>query len=381
MDKILKATLSILIIIGLMILGITIVNTGCGNKINLGSTPSPETTATLSPAPTEEPTPSPTPSKEPDTVSLIRTDYNNYNPNESGEIPVLMFHKFVKAFEPGMDKAYTTTFDEFEKLLPVLYDKGFRLISMKDFIDCNINVPAGTMPMVFSFDDGTPSQFNLMDENGKYKVNPESAVGIMMAFNEKHPDFGLKGIFYLNMDIGDNTFKGAGTLKDRFEFLRNNGFELGSHTWGHVNLKDVKSEEGIIETLGKNQEAALSVLPDLQFYSLALPYGGLPESDTLKALLEACDYGTIHYQNLSIMAVGANPSPPSISPKYNPAYVPRIRMQGQEAVDQDLTWWLPKMTSARMFVSDGDPHTIVIPAANKDKVDEVRLNGKELVIY
>ena len=380
MDKRFKATLHVLSI-SMMILNIAVFATGCSNKISPENSPTPSLSSTPNPSPSIEPTTTPVPSQEPGNVSLIRTDYANYNPNESGEIPILMFHQFVKAFEPGMDKDYVTTFKEFEKLLPELFDKGFRLISMTDFIDCNINVPAGTMPMVFSFDDGTPSQFNLLDANGVNNVNPESAVGIMMAFNKEHPDFGLKGIFYLNLDTGNNTFKGAGTLKERLEFLQNTGFELGSHTWGHVKFKDIKSTGGILEALGKNQEAAYSILPNLKFYSLALPYGSLPGSDDLKALLKEGNYGNTHYKNFSIMAVGANPSPPSISSKYNPDYVPRIRMQGQVAVDQDLTWWLPKMTPARMFVSDGDPVTIVVPSANKDKINEAGLNGKKLITY
>ena len=136
----------------------------------------------------------------------------------------------------GSDKEYTTTFSEFEAILETLYNQGFRLISMRDFIECNIDVPAGTMPMVFTFDDGTPGQFNLIEEYGIIKVKPKSAVGIMMSFNEKHPEFGLKGILYVNKDIGDNTFKGACSLED-FRFLQDNGLELGTHTWGHVNYK------------------------------------------------------------------------------------------------------------------------------------------------
>lgn len=313
---------------------------------------------------------------------LIRTDYENFRPNEAGEIPIIMFHRFVEAYEPGMDKEFTTTFSEFEALLETLYNMGFRLISMRDFIECNIDVPAGTMPMVFTFDDGTSGQFNLIEEDGVLKVNPKSAVGIMMAFNEKHPDFGLKGIFYVNMDIGDNTFKGAGTLKDRFQFLLDNGLELGSHTWGHVNYRtQANTADKIIESLGKNQEAAYSIMPDLEFYSLALPYGSIPESEELRPLLREGTYNGVRYEHGSIMAVGANPTKPSIATDYNPNYVPRIRAQGIEPVLQDLTWWLPKLTPDRMFVSDGDPNTIVVPESMKDKVDESKLNGKKLIVY
>jgi|BioPla2DNA2_1021312.scaffolds.fasta_scaffold00589_4 peptidoglycan/xylan/chitin deacetylase (PgdA/CDA1 family) len=350
------------------------------------ATAAPSVTATPVPSSTESPsvTPSPIPEEtaKPDDNLVIRTDYENFLPNEAGEIPIIMFHRFIEAYEENTEKDYTTTFAEFEALLQTLYDAGYRLISMEDFIDCNIKVPAGTMPMVFSFDDGTPGQFNLIEEGGSLKVNPKSAAGIMMAFNEKHPDFGLKGIFYVNMNIGENTFEGAGTLSERFEMLQSLGFELGNHTWGHVNFTkpENNSAQRIQESLGRNQEKADEVLPGLRFYSLALPYGSLPDKSLYK-YLESGSYDGIEYRNETIMAVGAEPAVPSISKKYNNQYVRRIRAQGRVAVNGDLTWWLPRMTSNRMFISDGDPTTIVVPEEKKDTIDIEKLKGKSLITY
>jgi len=398
MNKRYRAALAILAIC-LMISGIML--TACnkapgseipGNTNTPGNTPDPVTAAPTPEASPTIPAPALTPEETPDVAEptvpdprpghLIRTDYENFLPNESGEIPIIMFHRFVEVFEPGMDKEFTTTFSEFEAMLEKLYEQGFRLISMKDFIECNIDVPAGTMPIVFTFDDGTEGQFNLIEENGVLKVNPRSAVGIMMAFNEKHPDFGLKGIFYVNMDHGNNTFKGAGDLEDRFRFLLDNGLELGTHTWGHINFTTgAKTADQITESIGRNQEAAYSVIPNLEFYSMALPYGSLPKDKDLRAFLREGTYKDIRYEHKSILAVGANPTKPPVSPDYNPEYIPRIRMQGIEPVAQDLTWWLPKMTADRMFVSDGDPNTIVVPESRKDRVDESRLNGKILITY
>lgn len=333
--------------------------------------PSPEPQATETPAPQE--------SQAPAQQLVIRTDYEAFKPNESGDIPVVMFHRFVEDYDG--DTVYTTTFKEFEELLETLYNQGFRLISMQDFIDCNISVPAGTMPMVFTFDDGTSGQFSLIEENGELKVNPKSAAGIMLAFHEKHPDFGLKGIFYVNMDIGDNTFKGAGTLRERFEILESLGFEIGTHTWGHVDYTTVTSGDKVQESLGKNQQKAEEILPGLRFYSLALPYGSRPKDKSLWPLLQKGTYEGLPYYHESIMAVGAEPSAPSISKKYDSSYVHRIRSQGKDPVDCDLTWWLPKMTSSRMFVSDGDPETIVVPADKAEKIDMDKLGSKKLVTY
>ena len=39
------------------------------------------------------------------------------------------------------------------------------------------------------------------------------------------------------------------------------------------------------------------------------------------------------------------------------------------------------MTQTRMFVSDGDPDTIVVPSDKAGNILEERLNGKTLVTY
>lgn len=390
MQKKMKAVLNILslsIIVLIVLILIRVKNKFPDNTVP--NSPAPTVTETSTPEPTEssapeaKETPMPTPEAGSETENdlVIRTDYEAFMPNESGKIPIVMFHRFIEAYEANTEKDYTTTFGEFEALLEDLYDQGFRLISMKDFIDCNISVPAGTKPMVFTFDDGSSGQFNLIEENGELKVNPKSAVGIMIEFSKKHPDFGLKGIFYVNMDIGDNTFKGQGTLKERFEMLEDLGFEIGNHTWGHVDYYDITTADKVRESLGKNQEKAEEIFPGLRFYSLALPYGHRPKNESLWPDLKEGTYNGSKYSHETIMAVGAEPSVPTISKEYNSSYVRRIRAQGRVAVDCDLTWWLPKMTGSQMFVSDGDPSTIVVPKDKKDNVDESKLNGKKLIEY
>lgn len=368
------------------------------NTPNTTQTQQPTETPTPAPTETPEVTPGPAGTENPDSTGtpaddpaetgkpqelIIRTDYENFQPNEAGDIPIVMFHNFIEAYTEKTEKEFTTTFGEFEQLLETLYNEGYRLISMQDFIDCNISVPAGFRPMVFTFDDGTPGQFNLIEENGELKVNPKSAAGVMIEFSKKHPDFGLKGIFYVNMDKGDKTFEGAGTLEERFEILLSYGFELGNHTWGHVDYTEAKnnSAERIQESLGKNQEKLEEILPGFRFYSLALPFGSLPENKNLRPLLKDGIYNGKEYHHETIMAVGAEPSVPSVSVKYNGNYVRRIRAQGREPVACDLTWWLPKMTSSRMFISDGDPSTIVVPKTKEADVNTEKLGNKSLITY
>jgi hypothetical protein len=125
-------------------------------------------------------------------------DYQTIKPNEAGKIMVVMFHNFVSEYKSG-DKEYTTTFNAFDELLQLLYDMDYRLVNLNDMIRNNIDVPAGKIPMVFTFDDGTAGQFNLVETEDGLVANRLSAVGIMEEFNKTHPDFGLKGTFFVNL--------------------------------------------------------------------------------------------------------------------------------------------------------------------------------------
>lgn len=343
----------------------------------------PETLPTATPAlpdqaeqtpDTNEPTTAPAkPSPEP-------IDYSVIQPNEIGEIPIVMFHNFVKNLDETSDKEFTTSFQEFEQLLQTLYDSDYRLISMQDFINHDIDVPAGKIPMVFTFDDGSVGQFNLIEKNGELMVNPESAAGIMIKFYEKHPDFGLKGIFYLNMDKEGKTFEGAGSLEERLEILLSYGFEVGNHSWGHFNFSTAKDKAQVQEKLGKNEKRLNEVVDGVRFYSLALPFGGKAPETLGNAMVEG-EYEGVSYYNETIMAVGYLPSVPSIHTEYDPTYVRRIRSKGKIDVQFDLDYWLPRMTRDRMYISDGDAATVVVPEAKEGMVDTGKLSGKILVTY
>lgn len=340
-------------------------------------------------APTKAPVPQtsagePTPAEATPTPTLAPTpepvDYSLVQPNEIGEIPIVMFHNFVENLEDTTDKEYTTSFSAFAELLETLYAQDYRLISMRDFIDHNISVPAGKIPMVFTFDDGSAGQFNLIEENGKLVINPKSAVGIMVDFQQKHPDFGLKGIFYLNMDKELKTFEGAGTLEYRLKTLLDLGFEVGNHSWGHFNFSNATDKAQVQEKLGKNEKRLEEILPGVKFYSLALPFGGKVPEGLGDAMLKG-EFEGVSYQNETIMAVGYLPSVPSIHKEYDQSYVRRIRSSGKIEVQFDLGYWLPLMTRDRMYISDGNPNTIVVPKSKENKIDTGKLDGKSLITY
>ncbi len=305
-------------------------------------------------------------------------DYSNVKPDESGQIMVVMFHNFVETYQSG-DKAYTTTFSEFEKLLQDLYDRKYRLISLTDMLNNNIDVPAGCIPMVFTFDDGTVGEFNLIEKEGTLIANPRSAVGIMEAFNKKYPDFGLNGTFFVNLGV-KTTFKGAGTMSERLKYLIDKGFEIGNHTKTHVSLPGVKTIQKMLEEVGGNQKLMNEYVPGYAFNSFSLPFGSA--SKNLKEYVIQGNYEGTEYKHSAIMLVGANPAPSPVSIKFDSLAIPRVRATGITKVECDLAWWLDALSKGNsQYVSDGDANSITVPQQKKQNVDMAKLNGKQLVTY
>ena len=310
-----KAFNAVLILILVLAVFFIIVSCNMQEQGNVSPTPPPPNEQNISPTPDNaqlseptqisEPTASPEPTNLPQSPTQVPDkdskpiDYSIVQPNESGDIPIVMFHNFIENLDDTTDNFYTTSFTEFEVLLETLYDEGYRLISMRDFIDHNISVPAGKKPMVFSFDDGSPGQFNLIEQGGKLVVNPKSAVGAILKFNEKHPDFGMKGIFYLNMDLENKTFEGEGTLKERLDILLSYGFEIGNHSWGHFDFSTATNKQQINEKLGKNEKSLGETMDGVEFYSFALPFGNSPPESLRDAMVNGSFEG-VKYNNQTI---------------------------------------------------------------------------------
>ncbi len=258
-----------------------------------------------------------------------------YEYNESGKIIIAMFHKFAKEEKDE----WTRSYENFYKDLEYLYEHGYRSISLTDYLNNNIKVPVGTTPIIFTFDDGSSGQFNLIeDESGDLVVNPNSAVGIMEKFYSEHPDFGLNGTFFIN---GTGFFYGKGSNKEKLEYLINKGFEIGNHTNTHVNFSKAS-----IDTIQKEVGAVNNMVADLlngySITSLALPFG--ISSKEYKNYIAKGSYDGKTYENKIILLVGSNPALSPNNEKLNLLSLPRVRARGgNKAVDFDLYYWLEKM--------------------------------------
>jgi allophanate hydrolase subunit 2 len=96
--------------------------------------------------------------------------------NEMGQIMVIEYHII------GPDEAnsqYTRTPENFRKDVALLKTEGYYPISLRDMISGNIEVPAGKSPVVFTFDDSSIGQYNLLADG---TLDPDCALGILQAW-------------------------------------------------------------------------------------------------------------------------------------------------------------------------------------------------------
>ena len=228
------------------------------------------------------------------------------------EITHVFFHTLVYDTSKAFDSDYTaagynqvmTTISEFEKIIQILYDKGYVLVSPHDMAVVKedgsmepgkIMLPEGKIPFVLSEDDvsyyhymdgdGFASRL-VLDEDGNVKceyieddgsvsVGNYDVVPILDAFVKEHPDFsyhGRKGILAMtgyNGVLGyrtDIAYKTRENLQENqqafldahpdFDFdeevrratevaeaMKKSGWEFASHTWGHKNATESSAEE------------------------------------------------------------------------------------------------------------------------------------------
>lgn len=296
-------------------------------------------------------------------------DLEIVRPNEIGMIPILMYHDIG-----AEEKEWVRMADNFRRDLQRLYDDGYRLLNLNDLLQNNIGTPAGYTPAVLTFDDSTAGQLRYVEQpDGTKIIDPDCAVGILLDFAEKHPDFSLAGTFYIYYPL---PFRQKGTVETKLRELVRLGFEIGNHTNGHENLAKIPPER-IQEELARMAETTAQIVPGYRVNTLALPYGGNPKSEW-RGLLAAGEFEGMEYANDAVLQVGANPAQGPNHMKFDPLRLPRIR--GSQA---ELDRWLDYLTEhpEKRFVSDGDPATVTVPAAVVANVRMESLGGKTLRQY
>src|SRR6266852_607044 len=103
-------------------------------------------------------------------------------------------------------------------------------------------------------------------------------------------------------------------------------------------------------------------VPDYRIRALALPYGAYPSD--VSWLLRGSAKGTT-YRHDAVLKVAGGAAPSPFSRAFDPVRLPRI-----QAIERELAHWLGyfERNPGERFVSDGDPDTVTVPAALRDRL-------------
>ena len=279
-------------------------------------------------------------------------------PNELGRIMILEYHKIDYP-----EDRWTRTPENFRRDLDTLYARGYRLVSLGDLLDGRLAVPAGTTPVVLTFDDSSPGQFRYLEQNGTLEIDPKSAVGILEAFLRERPDFGRGATFFVlpAADPPNRLFNQPAHAGKKLQYLVSRGYEIGNHTLWHANLG--KYDEATVRAqIAGAQQWIQRHVPDYRPRTLALPHGVYPK-DVSWALRGSAKGARYSHDAILMVAGGAAPSP--FSRAFDAVRLPRI-----QAVEAELSHWLRyfELHPHERFASDGDPNVITVPAGSQDKV-------------
>ena len=279
-------------------------------------------------------------------------------PNELGRVMILEYHKIDYP-----EERWTRTPENFRRDLETLYTKGYRLVGLNALIDGRVSPPAGTTPIVLTFDDSSPGQFRYIESSGKLEIDPKSAVGILDAFTREHPDFGRAATFFVlpAADPPNRLFNQKEYEGRKLRYLIEHGYEIGNHTLWHANLGKYP-EATVRAQIAGAQQWIQRYVPEYRPRTIALPHGVYPREVSWALAGEA--KGT-QYRHDAILMVAGGAAPSPFSQKFDPMRLPRIQV-----LDRDLGTWLGffDKNPGERFVSDGNATTITIPAALRDRL-------------
>ena len=289
-------------------------------------------------------------------------------PNELGRIPVFEYHLIV-----DKNGVYERTQDGLRRDLEVMYQRGYRPISIAEMVDKKIDLPAGQSPVVLVFDDASPSQFRYIEKNGQLEIDPNTAVGILTAFNKSHPDWKNRAVFCMlpaaqagRSFFGDKNIEGQKTewRYKKVKFLADQGFELCNHTLYHARLDRAGAK--VEEFIARGNMAIDSAVPGYKVRTFALPLGMWPQNRELakRGAWRNAKGREVSYRYDAVLEVAGGPSRSPYDPQFNPMSITRVQVIGDSAVSRTLNG-LEK--HGQRYVSDGNPNVVAKPLTTASK--------------
>ena len=237
------------------------------------------------------------------------------------------------------DSRWSVQRDHFRRDLQLLYDHGYRPVTVAQLIDHQVRLPAGQRPVVFTFDDASPSQFRYVDRDGQLAIDSASAVGIWLAFHATHPGWENRATFCVlpaaaagHAFFGDRGIEGQQTAWRfrKLQFLAAQGFELCDHTLWHANLAKY-SDAVVQQQIARGQLAIDSAVPGYHVRTFALPLGVWPKNRALAregSWVDPRSGRDTHYRFDAILEVSGGPVPSPDAADFDPLRLTRVEVFG-----------------------------------------------------
>ena len=298
--------------------------------------------------------------------------------NDSLEVPILIYHKFVP--DRMNTDATQMRLSDFRDQLQQYYDVGFSLISLKDWINGIVVVPEGRKPLILTIDDLWFGDQIYISDDGLPSKN--CGIGVLWRFSQDHPDFGFHAAlfaingdkYYPEKEVIDQFFAADNVrwessswhikLGNTIAWALEHDLEVYNHTFLHIPefQKDGVSitNREIEEQLALNdlwlrkfltEAGREDLIPGLDNL-IALPEGKWPLTESGKQVI--LDY--VNPEGKPVLSVmeaynmdAAQFTPSAFSDKFDPMHIARITaskyMTDFIVENKDL---VPTLTSCRL---------------------------------
>lgn len=301
-------------------------------------------------------------------------DLSAYKPNEMGVVPVLEYHTLTVPGERVTGYAYPL--ESFRDDMERLYSLGYRPISLSDFARGIIDCPAGTSPVVITFDDASRGQVEF-DDTGH--LSPNCAAAVLLEMHDEHSDWPVKATFFvLPMRGTQEYFYDKRYSRQKLNWLVQQGFELGNHTLNHQPGMNHFSDDRVQMEFAEGAALIDKMVPGYNVDTLALPYGIYPKNHHL---VRSGSWHGLTYYNICAMRASYRPSYSPADRRFQPYDIYRI-LPGTG--NCKLTDWLNiierNTKEFPKYISDGDPQVVTIPNSMKKDVMAKRLAGEGLML-
>lgn len=287
-------------------------------------------------------------------------------PNLRGEAMILVYHRFG-----AQDSRWTRAWSSFDRDLARLYADGYRPVTLHQYVTGDFVLPAGLSPVVITFDDSSDNQVKFTPQG---TLDPDCALAHWVNFTRAHPDFPMRGVFFLNSGYEHKlTFEQPQFARKKLQLILQLGGEIGNHTLTHAYLK--KNAAVAAREIALGQYEIDQLLPGYRIHSFALPYGVYPDPQALSwqgDWTNPSQQGPrdIRWHYDAVVKVAYGPAKSPFVSGFDPLHLPRIQV-----IDQQMNLWMEYFEKhpERRLVSDGQRHAVdSLPPAAPVRVAHAR---------